>query len=886
MSHKSAYVGCILILLTCCAGGAFAQTCPVGTAPAVANFVAHGSASGTGVSVVQLSWSPTTMGKNGSAGYVVYVQPPVFDYAQDPAVLNSSNQTDPLVINAMPPGGVDGLNGLGQWTITVPANGKSLSVPNLALAMPYTFRIMTADAAALYNPLTHLCAGTAVIASAITYAAANTQVWGFADTHTHPFADDAYDQGNALFHGHAFGPKDQVVGHDTANPVHQAIAGLHLQNAMVPLVDPNPPTAGWPDFDKYPSFNLTNLDQAMYSDWLYRAFLGGLRLMVAHAVNNELMCVGSAGLGFIGSAATCDDMAAVDRQLSDARAMETYLNAQCHATAPPRCLGPNKGWLHIVTSPAEARQTINGGQLAIVLGIEVDRLFDCRGSTTGWSDNSHDCTQLNAATQQWITTEVQKYQNAGVRHVFIVHLSDSAFGGMALYDAGNGIPWSVNNWFENGPQTDFSTQTCPSTSPGYTFNYNTVIQNANGGSLYNVLTAGFKLAGVSLPNLHQGYPVPTCDARGLTAVGKFLVTILIKNGIMIDMDHMSQATWNDLEPMLYQSAQQAGQIRPQYWPIIAGHTGPNATGTSKSERDLNDEQLTFLRRSGGLPAAGIEVGAAAGAVNYQSSQGTWIVPNCDNSSSAYAGGYLYLVDAMGGPGNAAVALASDQSFNSFLSPRFSWGGKGELRTGWHTPEYNNGCNGNSGQASTQDFPVTFTQFSHPFNATPSYYFSAKAGPGANGPVVYLWTGERDYSLNAHRLWDFNTDGWAHVGLYPEMIQDLQNIGVTQQEIAPLYASAERYIDAWTSYSAGGGDDTGLNAAAGTLNPFHCNDQVVTCGTQKACLKVNAFCSDGKCPVGEVMNICGGNPANRVCGTCPTPPACQPDDPKCKNQHPN
>jgi microsomal dipeptidase-like Zn-dependent dipeptidase len=816
MTHKSRNVAFAFAACVWIASGASAQTCPVGTGPAVANLVAQGVAGGAGVGEVQLSWASTTMGRNGSAGYVVYVQPPVFDYAQDPTVLNSTNKTDPLVINAMPTGGVDHLNALGQWKIAVPANGKTVSVANLALGMPYTFRVMTADAAALYNPLTHLCAGTAVTTSAVVYAATNAQVWGFADTHTHPFADDAYDQGNALFHGHPFGPKDQVLGHDTANPVHQAIAGLHLQNPVVPIVDPNPPTAGWPDFDKYPSFKLTNLDQAMYSDWLYRAYLGGLRLMVAHAVNNELMCVGSAGLGFIGSATTCDDMAAVDRQLADARAMESYLNAQCHAASPPRCLGPNKGWFHIVASPTEARQTINGGQLAVVLGIEVDRLFDCRGSTSGWSDNSHDCTQLTADTQQWISDEVKKYLSAGVRHVFIVHLSDSAFGGMALYDAGNGIPWSVNNWFENGAQTDFSTQTCPNTSPGYTFNYNTVIQNASGGSLYNVLTAGFKLAGVNLPSLHQGYPVPTCDARGLTAVGKFLVTTLMKNGILIDMDHMSQATWTGLEPMLYQSAQQAGQIRPQYWPIIAGHTGANATGTSKSERGLNDEQLTFLRRSGGLPAAGIEVGGIAGAVNYQSSHGTWVIPTCDNSSSAYAGGYLYLVDAMGGASNAAVAVASDQSFNSFLSPRFSWGGKGELRAGWHTPEYNNGCNGNSTQANFQSSPLTFAQFSYPFNATASYYFAAKAGPGAGGPNIYLWTGERDYSLNAHRLWDFNTDGWAHVGLYPEMIQDLQNVGVTQQEIAPLYASAERYIDAWTGYSTGGADDTGLNAAAGTL----------------------------------------------------------------------
>ena len=65
----------------------------------------------------------------------------------------------------------------------------------------------------------------------------------------------------------------------------------------------------------------------------------------------------------------CDDMPAVDRQLAAAKPMEQYVDAQYG--------GPGQGWFRIAYSAAEARQIINSGKLAVVLGIEVDELFGC-----------------------------------------------------------------------------------------------------------------------------------------------------------------------------------------------------------------------------------------------------------------------------------------------------------------------------------------------------------------------------------------------------------------------------------------------------------------------------------------------------------------------------
>ncbi|MBK8254246.1 MAG: membrane dipeptidase [Polyangiaceae bacterium] len=44
--------------------------------------------------------------------------------------------------------------------------------------------------------------------------------------------------------------------------------------------------------------------------------------------------------------------------------------------------------------------------------------------------------------------------------------------------------------------------------------------------------------------------------------------------------------------------------------------------------------------------------------------------------------------------------------------------------------------------------------------------------------------------------DFNVDGLAHYGLLPDMLQDLRNIGLTAEHLAPLFRSAEDYIRAW------------------------------------------------------------------------------------------
>ncbi len=129
--------------------------------------------------------------------------------------------------------------------------------------------------------------------------------------------------------------------------------------------------------------------------------------MVMHAVNNGLFCtVSNQKPGF-----GCDDMAAVDRELQGAKDMQAFIDKQAGGTG--------KGWYQIVTTPQQARSAIANGQLAVVLGIEVDNLFGCKASSN--------CTPAQ------VQTSLNKYFGLGVRHLFPVHVSDNGFGGAAIY---------------------------------------------------------------------------------------------------------------------------------------------------------------------------------------------------------------------------------------------------------------------------------------------------------------------------------------------------------------------------------------------------------------------------------------------------------------------
>ncbi len=131
-------------------------------------------------------------------------------------------------------------------------------------------------------------------------------------------------------------------------------------------------------------------------------------------------------------------MPEIDLQLQAAKSFQTWLDGQYG--------GAGKGWFQIVTDPVQATNAIQQGKLAVVLGIEVDNLFNChvQGSNAPVNGEGPTCDATCDAT--YVSQQLTKYYNLGVRHIFPVHNFDNAFGTPAAWqDAIN-----VGNYVSEG----------------------------------------------------------------------------------------------------------------------------------------------------------------------------------------------------------------------------------------------------------------------------------------------------------------------------------------------------------------------------------------------------------------------------------------------------
>ena len=81
--------------------------------------------------------------------------------------------------------------------------------------------------------------------------------------------------------------------------------------------------------------------------------------------------------------------------------------------------------------------------------------------------------------------------------------------------------------------------------------------------------------------------------------------------------------------------------------------------------------------------------------------------------------------------------------------------------------------------------------SNPYN--PAAGISYPLTPfGGGAPLGQMHIGTRTF--------DYNNDGLANIGLYPDFIADLHQIGLSDQDLNPLFRSAEAYVRMWESAS--------------------------------------------------------------------------------------
>lgn len=323
---------------------------------------------------------------------------------------------------------------------------------------------------------------------------------------------------------------------------------------------------GWGKFDHWPLYNDVS-HQKMWVDWVYRAFRGGLRVMVALSHNNETLgqmvnidldLTTPGFLVFDNAPAPLQDEASSERQVEELKR-----------------LVDRHTFMEIAYSPEQLRDIVGRGKLAIVVGVELDEIGDL-GPT---------------ATFEQTRAELRELYDQGVRYVFPIHLTDNSWGGTAIYTD----IFALSNVYQRGSQWDVG---C-TTGVDYTYGLPAMIDQAEAdirdSTGVDVDLDGF--LGITLQR------PPDCLADeghanrlGLTQLGREAIQEMMRLGMIIDVDHMSERA---VEETL-QLAEAVG------YPLNSGHNGPRKLGEEGQghENSRTEAQYRRIVALGGMVGLG------------------------------------------------------------------------------------------------------------------------------------------------------------------------------------------------------------------------------------------------------------------------------------------
>ncbi len=515
---------------------------------------------------------------------------------------------------------------------------------------------------------------------------------GFVDLHTHLMSHLGF--GGVIFHGAPYGEADEALGvcpsGDDATHAegHSRVESILRDDILGAVFGTSyHDNEGFERFTYWPAYNSFT-HQTMYYEWVKRAYEGGMRAMVVLAVNGDYM-FGAKDNGLpdiikgiaIATNPELDlnDMETLRRQTEAVFAMQEWIDA--------RNGGTGQGWFRVVSSPAEAREVIAAGKLAVILGSEVDYLLNC---------TADDCDP------EQITEGVQALYDLGLRYIFPIHLKTNGFGGAAIYNL------------------------------------------IAGGETYDC----------------KHYS-KDCNTQGLTDYGRQVLLALMKKGMMIDVGHMSAKA---LSETLQIAEQQT------YPGIVTGHTGlyDMANLDNRHEANLRGTDLRRIIDLGGM------IGLIPGQGNldqvgeWRNADGTYIAHACGGTSQTFVQSYLYLKDLVGDRAyDGRISVGTD--FNGFAhmpGPRFG----------------DHACPGGSSGIEQPDS----SRVVYPFAPDPQLRNPATA-PGGVQLGRYQF---------GSRLFDYNTDGAAHIGLMPDFFEDLRQQGLKRSDLEPVYRSADYLTIMW------------------------------------------------------------------------------------------
>lgn len=469
-----------------------------------------------------------------------------------------------------------------DWTIDTTSNGQYTlfsKSANKSLATDASGNLVLSDVAGTFNfvpttgctPFPEMPVG--IQGETYKGRGVNKPVLGFADGHTHMMMSSELSDGSKNIGpsggGVLYGMPFNRFGVNEALKNCEAVHGPNglLDPDTIVQTAPTPhETQGWPTFIGWPTFT-TNTHQGMYYKWVERAYKAGLRVQVNLGTNINALC--EIGAAFIGAThptqpiPDCNDMSIGIKQVQYMYDIQDYVDAQQG--------GPGKGWYRVVKSPAEARQVINDGKLAIVPGVEFADLFDCTVNFVGDSETIG-CTKAD------IDEKLNQLHALGVRQIYPFHDINSALGGTGIF---NGLSLNLIGFLQT--QGFWKTYACPNGGDGETYFYaaGAEMTTAIPGTGNDPLTQAVFAAGAG--EIPAYPPGRRCNARGLTELGRYAIEEIMKKKMVIDIDHAELTIKQDIIDI-------AKAQNPPY-PLVSMHGGHGG---------ISQEQAIDVLKLGGV----------------------------------------------------------------------------------------------------------------------------------------------------------------------------------------------------------------------------------------------------------------------------------------------
>ena len=342
-------------------------------------------------------------------------------------------------------------------------------------------------------------------------------LFGYADPHLHITAEAR--AGGLVLSGENYDPFGITValGDDAAVHGPDGLLDItgNLLRSGVPVGTHD--TNGWPTFTGWPTYD-TYTHQQVYYRWLQRAWLGGLRLTTAQLIEDQPLCAIEPRRSH-----SCDETSTIELELAELHGLERYVDAQGG--------GPGKGWLRLVTTPAQARRVIVQGKLAMLVGVEASDPFGCS-----------ERLDVPTCTRADVDRGLALYHRLGISGLFIAHWVDNGFAGAALESGATGTFIGALQITQTG--LPFETGPCPEAGHG-----------------------------------------TTCNTKGLSALGTYLVERMMDYHMLIEMDHLSERA----------RLQVLGLVEARQYPVVSSHTNTGGIWTPAD--------LTRLYALGGFATA-------------------------------------------------------------------------------------------------------------------------------------------------------------------------------------------------------------------------------------------------------------------------------------------